>query len=631
MMPADTAPMAGPATLVADPPSADATGHPLRSGRAPGRVGSLAALVAAAAVVTVATVLCAFNLPRFGPWTPGLKVLASAWFCAVVLAVGIGWSWWWRAPANPTGRLLLVAGVCHCVWMIGRCWPLSSWAAMLTVVGWGTPVTLALVAFGWPTGRPGRRVTTTVLAVVGAGMTLDLVAMAFNRSTNGSPDWPDPALALWSVPEVWFVLDPIKALALAALPSVFVIVWLVRRRRAVPPAVRPLLTPITVAGVLVAADTVFVHVALQLFAALANDGSWDGGFVRIAVLTGDYFQPGFIAIGVWVAGRRRRRAVAVGRRRMAVDLRSAAPIVTPSAAAATLIGDPTAGVRYRRPDRSWVDSSGTPVGGLADDRRLVPVLDGSGHLVAGLDVDAAHPVPPLLADLAVSTIALRSANERAAALAQARRREVQVRSRELVAATDRGRIDLERRLHDGAQQLLVGLALTTGLRARRAPGGVRAGRGETEADEVIRQVRQVRQEILDLIDAAIPAVLSLGLAAALRALLAGFPGSSMLAAAGDLPADDPTALGVYLTAGELVTNAVKHADATHVEVRLTVRADHVVLVVTDDGIGGVPTVPNGVGTRVGALGGTVVVDSPAGAGTTVRIRVGRPDSGGGPS
>ena len=184
-------------------------------------------------------------------------------------------------------------------------------------------------------------------------------------------------------------------------------------------------------------------------------------------LLGAFLSLAFVAVGVLIGATRRRRAVGIGTRQMVVDLRSATPVVSPSAAAGAVLGDPTAVVRYQRADGRWIGSAGGVLDAIAADRRLLPVVDETSNVVAGLEVDAATPVPPLLADLAVSTIAAQSANERAAALADARRMEVRGRSRELVAAADAGRIVLERNLHDGAQQLLVGLALTAGLQARQ--------------------------------------------------------------------------------------------------------------------------------------------------------------------
>ena len=581
----------------------------------------IGALLFAAVLLVVDVVRSVPFFPRGGPWTADLVVLVGTFWISVVLALGVGWWWWWRAPANPTGRLLYAAGACHGLWLIGWCWPYSSWAKLLGWFGPATVLVLALVVFGWPTGRPSRRVTATVIAVIGCSSVIGVVAGVFNRSAIPSVQWPDPPYALWSVPTVWFVLDPLRGLGFYALPAAVSVIWLVRRRRAVPPAVRPLLTPITVAGVFTAGSLAVEYTGLYLFP-VEEGVSWARGWTGTALMWGDYFLPGFIAIGVLVAGHRRRRAVAIGRRRMQVDLRSATPIVTPTAAAAAIIGDPTVTVRYLRSDGSWVDSAGLPLDQPAEDRRLLPVVDAAGEVVAGVDVDGSRTVPQLLADLAVSSIALRAANERAAALADSRRQEVKQRSRELVTATDRGRIDLERNLHDGAQQLLVGLALTVGLRARTT-GSDTGAPADGDFDEIVRQVRQVRQEVLSLVDSTVPAALNLGLAGALRLLAAGYPMSATLRADGDVPAHDPVASGLYLAAGELVTNAAKHSTATRIDIGLAVGPGEVWLTVRDNGIGGVPAVPPGVAGRVRTMNGHAVIDSPEGVGTTVQIRITR--------
>ncbi|HZM66146.1 MAG TPA: ATP-binding protein [Nakamurella sp.] len=625
-----TSPRSAAAPDAGTSPAGDERHSTIPSSLVSGGPVMIAALVFAVILVIADVVLSVLFFPRGGSWSPELVVLASAFWCAVVLAVGVGWWWWRRAPANPTGRLLFTAGACHGLWLIGFCWPYSSLAPVLSWSGTAAVLALALVVLGWPTGRPSRRLKTAVIAVIGCAIVISLVAGVFNRSTVPSAQWPDPPYALWSVPTVWFVLDPIQALAFNALPAVVTIVWLVRRRRAVPPAVRPLLTPITVAGVLAAGSITVVHVGLQLFP-VPDDGGWDGGWVGTMFLVGLYFLPGWIAIGVLVAGNRRRRAVAVGRRRMLVDLRSATPIVTPSAAAAAIVGDSSATVRYLRPDGSWVDSSGSPLDGPAEDRRLLPVVDAAGEVVAGIDVDGSRTVPPLLADLAVSTVALRAANERAAALADSRRREVRARSRELVTATDRGRIDLERNLHDGAQQLLVGLALTVGLRARGSGPDTGARPAVSDIDEVVRQVRQIRHDVLTLVDSTTPAALTLGLVGALGSLAAVYPVSTTLESVGDLPADDPLALGLYLAAGEIVTNAVKHSTATRVDIGLTVGTDEVRLSVADNGIGGVPAVPAAVADRVRTFHGHAQIDSPVGGGTVVQIQVARSSAAGVPA
>jgi signal transduction histidine kinase len=307
---------------------------------------------------------------------------------------------------------------------------------------------------------------------------------------------------------------------------------------------------------------------------------------------------------------------------MVVDLRTATPVVSPSAAAAAIVGDPTATVRYRAADGGWIDSSGAALSPLDSTRRLIPVPDGEGGDSAGLEVSDAAPVPPLLADLAVSTIAARAANERATALADARRRDVRARSRDLVAATDAGRVNLERNLHDGAQQLLVGLALTAGLRVRQAKPSDAADTSNSVAD-LINQIELVHREVLALVDSAAPAALSSGLAGALRSLAAVCPINSSVDTVGDVLPDDPLALGLYLAAGEVITNAVKHSGASMIEIVLQASPTGVGLLLRDNGIGGVADVPASVCSRIEKLAGTVRIESPVGQGTALRIDVSR--------
>ena len=70
---------------------------------------------------------------------------------------------------------------------------------------------------------------------------------------------------------------------------------------------------------------------------------------------------------------------------------------------------------------------------------------------------------------------------------------------------------------------------------------------------------------------------------------------------------------------EAVTNALKHARAHQIEVRLGAAPEaRLALEVADDGVGGVPQGGlTSLRDRVAAVGGTIRVDSPAGRGTRV--------------
>ena len=77
----------------------------------------------------------------------------------------------------------------------------------------------------------------------------------------------------------------------------------------------------------------------------------------------------------------------------------------------------------------------------------------------------------------------------------------------------------------------------------------------------------------------------------------------------------------YFVASEALTNAVKHANASRVTVSAERSNGHLVLRVTDDGVGGAVADERsglaGITDRVSALGGSVRVSSPPGEGTAV--------------
>src|SRR6478735_3354260 len=293
------------------------------------------------------------------PMPTGLVVLLCVRFAGIVLAMGVGLWWWWRAPANPTGRLLYLAGVCDCIFMIGAASTYTPWAIELRWAEYLILPLVAMIVLGWPTGRPSRTIRRVVIAVTACAVLISLVSGVFSKSPQATAEWPNPPHALFWQPVVFQLIDPIRELGFIAVPAMVCIVVLVRQRRAVPPAVRPLITPITVAGTLVAGSLVVRHVGYQMFRELISpDGDNDLGTLRVLSVLGAFLALTFVAVGVWIGATRRRRAVGAGTGLMVVDLRSATPVVSPSAAAGALFGDPSAVVRYQRADGRWIGSSG---------------------------------------------------------------------------------------------------------------------------------------------------------------------------------------------------------------------------------------------------------------------------------
>jgi signal transduction histidine kinase len=176
---------------------------------------------------------------------------------------------------------------------------------------------------------------------------------------------------------------------------------------------------------------------------------------------------------------------------------------------------------------------------------------------------------------------------------------------------------LERDLHDGAQQRLVSLGMALRLAQRHL------GDGTVDVDGLLDQsVAELGTAVAELRQIAYglrPSRLDDGLDAALAALLRTVPVEVNLdVGTGSLP--DDVATTAYYVASEAVTNAVKHATASHIGLEVA-RADGQLMVrVSDDGKGGARlSTSSGLVDRVAALGGTLRVDSPVGRGTVVEV------------
>jgi signal transduction histidine kinase len=194
----------------------------------------------------------------------------------------------------------------------------------------------------------------------------------------------------------------------------------------------------------------------------------------------------------------------------------------------------------------------------------------------------------------------------------------------IVTASDEARRRIERDLHDGAQQRIVSL----GLELRLAQAGVPDGIPEVRAalDRIADDLGHLLDELRETARGIHPAMLSEGgLQPALRTLARRAPLPVELDLATDARFPEPVEVAAYYVVSEALTNAVKHATASRVAVSLAARDGALQLSVDDDGVGGAD--PHGgsgligLRDRVEALGGTIVVESPKGAGTRVAVRL----------
>lgn len=196
-----------------------------------------------------------------------------------------------------------------------------------------------------------------------------------------------------------------------------------------------------------------------------------------------------------------------------------------------------------------------------------------------------------------------------------------------VQAEDAALRRLERDIHDGPQQRLVRLQMDLAAIERKLDADPEAARA------LLGEAREQARDTLDELRAlsrgfAPPLLQDRGLASALESLAGRSPVPVTLEL--QLPTDAalPAAIerNAYFIAAELLTNAVKHASASAIRLRLSTRDTGATglwldLWVTDNGRGGASAIPGhglaGLDERVRGLGGLLVVDSPAGGPTVI--------------
>ena len=182
-------------------------------------------------------------------------------------------------------------------------------------------------------------------------------------------------------------------------------------------------------------------------------------------------------------------------------------------------------------------------------------------------------------------------------------------------------------IHDDPLQKMAALALRVSMLRERL--------GDPEAlrqlETIERTVAQVIRSLRTLLFELRPSVLDQqGLAAALRELVERLAGDRSVAFSFEdrMTTEPPSGSRVvcYRIASEALSNALKHARASRVEVSLTSEGAGTRVVIRDDGVGfdpdGVRMAPGHLGLvgmreRAELAGGRFAVTSAPGAGTTV--------------
>ncbi len=267
-------------------------------------------------------------------------------------------------------------------------------------------------------------------------------------------------------------------------------------------------------------------------------------------------------------------------------------------------------------------SSGHPV--PVSDRLVEVIRTDEGSPIAVVIADPALERYRGLFDAAIQTsgLALQNAQLQAQA-AREKLEQVRASRARIVAAELAERRRIERDLHDGVQQHLLGLAAQLSV-AMNQSGDVTA---RAALGQVQDGLREVLAELRDLAHGIHPAVLSHGgLAAALGDVAERLP----LPVRMIVPATRVAAAveaTVYFVACEALANVVKHSKAASATVTVRIGESELSLEIADDGVGGVGAVKSrghglsNIYDRVNALDGEVTIVSPPGGGTRLEVRI----------
>lgn len=209
-----------------------------------------------------------------------------------------------------------------------------------------------------------------------------------------------------------------------------------------------------------------------------------------------------------------------------------------------------------------------------------------------------------------------SFNTMAASLQDSRRR--------IMESTEAVHRRTARDLHDGAQQRLVSLMI--GLRLAREMLPETQTATADLLDQSIDNAQTAINELRELASGIYPLVLTVkGLVAAVKDLATRCPVPTVVATEDERRISSTVESNAYFVVAEAVTNAVKHAQASRIDVSIEF-GDALRIKVADDGVGGVGKATAGSGMtgltdRVAAFDGKLAIDSPPGGGTAILIQI----------
>jgi signal transduction histidine kinase len=534
------------------------------------------------------------------------------------LAIGASWIGtglfaWWRRPANRFGALMTFTGF---AWLVNGFTAANSPAVFTFAVLFSSLYLAAFVhlLLAYPEGRIESRQQRRLVAFTYGLATVGPLPMLL-FGVVGMDTQPRSVFELADRPRLGSALDGLTS-GLAVVLVVYVL-WLLAsrwrvatlpQRRAMAPLLWSGMALMALVAVTLGAETfngaghvtnVFALLSQIVFASVPFTFLF--ALMRSRMAQGDAVGELLLALGraPGTGGLRGLLADALHDRSLQLLYWIDGRWVDRQGHAAALPAD-------RDPARAWtaVELEGNRVGAIVHDASLAEAPEALRSVAAA-------------AGLAVE-------NERLQAALGARVEELRRSRARIVEAAFAERRRLERNLHDGAQQRLVALSLSLRLAHRQ----IRKAPEQAEALVAAAQEELTRalQELRELARGIHPAVLSdRGLQAAVEALAVRSPLPVRVVEVPGERLPEPVEAAVYFVIAEALTNVAKYADATEATVSVRRRNGHAVVEVSDDGVGGAdPDLGSGLrglADRVGALDGSLSLDSPPGTGTTLTAEI----------
>jgi signal transduction histidine kinase len=534
--------------------------------------------------------------------------------------IGTGLFAWWRRPSNRTGLLMVLVGF---AWLLVPL-SLSDLPALFAVamftsnLAW---VMFALLLLSFPSGRleePWHR-WLMVAFVVDACLLTGITGMLAgpDLATFDCTDCPTNPIPLWDQPDIARALDAISQLG-GVILIVILIVVLVRRYRSLEGANKSAIKPVLGVG---AATALSIGVLVGTQAAGASDELGQVIFlitVALISLVPCAFLVGLLSSRFSTAGAVSELISTLGESKAReLDIRGAL---------AEALGDESLEIFYWLPSREqFVDSTGMtadlPVQGSG---RSWTAAEHDGELIAAIAYDDSLDDEHQLIKATGSAAALALRNQRLEAELRANLEELRASRMRIVQTSDRARRELERNLHDGAQQHLVSMALTLRMAESKVdsdPAAAKELLSQASAD-----LAEATTELRELARGIHPAILTdRGLGAALGALATR---SAVPVELGEVPDDrlpPPVESAAYFVVAEALTNVARYSQATRADVSVQMENGSAYVEVSDNGVGGADvnagTGLRGLQDRVAALDGRLVIASSPDAGTTIRAEL----------